>query len=76
MGVIVFVTALLLLRGDLVPKKTVDGRLADRDKIIAAHKETIVAKENSLVILKESARVTNKLLDTLDQKAGSARDEN
>lgn len=61
--VVLFVIA--ILRGWLVPKATMDARIADKDAIIAAHARTIDEQEKQLDALLPTAEVTRRVLAAL-----------
>lgn len=67
---IVLLGVVLLFKGELIPKKTLDGRLADRDKIIENLLDDRKVDKATIETLLGGTSVTNKLLGTLESKVG------
>lgn len=66
----------LILRGNLVPRSTLDMVRADRDRevetykaIIAARDETIKAQQTQISMLLEGSRTTQRVLEAVGEAA-------
>lgn len=71
----------LILRGNLVPRSTLDMVRADRDRemktyadIIAARDETIRAQQTQISMLLDGTRTTQKVIEAMGEAARLNRD--
>jgi hypothetical protein len=76
-GGLLVLAVLMLLRGDIVPRKQVDAELRQKDEAITLYKEALerseaqhVKKDALLTGLMDTARTTRNVLAALPEAAG------
>lgn len=69
-AVLIVAAVVALFRGDIVPRKVLEGRLEDRDKIIEKLEERIADYQEITARLLGTTDATEKLLTTINQQAG------
>lgn len=76
-GGLIVLTVVLILRGYLVPKTTVDQRMADKDEQITMWRtayeradRALLLKDKQIEALLEGARTTTHVVEALSEAAG------